>query len=205
MAKIPFILIAIGIGLLLCVFWLHAPILAFHITAACGCYFFFITCVVLNIGIQMGRRWPYALAVSSCEAGIVFALGTMLTGAWWGYHAWGAAWVWEPRITGLFLTTLFFVSWRIAVAIMGEEAMDNKKMTASLIVLGIPAMAFTHLAVKLMGGIHPSQIMPAHAVGMTALHVILAIIGQICIGVGIVWGRARSIQKKHAYDGRRPS
>ena len=174
---------------------LDAPVLPFHVTAACGCYLFFIACVVINIGVQLGRKWPQGVAVSCCEAGIVLAFGTMLTGAWWGYRAWGSAWVWEPRITGMFLMTLFFVSWRLAVAILGEEALINKKLTASLIIMGLPAIFFTHMAVRLFGGIHPSEIAPAHHAGVDAVHVILAILGQFCIGMAIAWGRKNILKK----------
>ena len=193
--RIPWIIFILGTIILAINVVLGAPVLPFHVTAACGCYLFFIACVVINIGIQCGRKWPQGMAVSCCEAGIFFALETMLSGAWWGYHAWGAAWVWEPRITGMFLMTLFFVSWRIAVVILGEEALINKKLTASLIILGLPAMFFTHMAVRLFGGIHPSAIAPAHHVGVEAIHVILAILGQISIGMGLAWGRKDVLKK----------
>ena len=198
MKKLPYLLMIAGIGMLLCNAWMDAPILVFHVPAACGCYLFFIACVVFNIGIQRGRRWSQAWAVAACEAGIVFALGTMLTGAWWGYHAWGAAWVWEPRITGMFLMTLFFVSWRIAVIILGKDAFANKKLTASLIILGLPAMFFTHMAVMLFGGIHPSHIAPSHHEGLIAHHVVLAVLGQTCAGIGVAWARKRALSKKNA-------
>lgn len=136
--------------------------LIFHVPAAIFCYVFFIACIAVNIGIRAGKNVSPAIAIALCETGLLFAGITILTGSIWGYHAWGAAWVWEPRLTGMFLMTLFFLSWRLACAIAGPQITSKGQFTATLIILGLPAMAFTHLAVRLFGGIHP-ETMPASA------------------------------------------
>ena len=132
-------------------------VLPFHVISAVSSYLCFLVCVIVCIGVSMGKIRRPAGAVSACSAGIVAACMTLMTGAFWGYHAWGAAWVWEPRLTGMLLTTVFFVSWRLACAILGLEVVHQAKMTASLVVLGLPAIAFTHLAVRLFGGVHPAS------------------------------------------------
>ena len=136
--------------------------LIFHVPAAIFCYVFFIACIAVNIGIRAGKNVSPAIAIALCETGLLFAGITILTGSIWGYHAWGAAWVWEPRLTGMFLMTLFFLSWRLACAIAGPQITSKGQFTATLIILGLPAMAFTHLAVRLFGGIHP-ETMPTSA------------------------------------------
>jgi heme exporter protein C len=140
-------------------------VLIFHVPAAIFCYVFFIVCIAVNIGIRAGKNVSPAIAIALCETGLLFAGITILTGSIWGYHAWGAAWVWEPRLTGMFLMTLFFLSWRLACAIAGPQITSKGQFTATLIILGLPAMVFTHLAVRLFGGIHP-ETMPTSAANL---------------------------------------
>lgn len=132
-------------------------LIAWHVPAAILSYLAFVVCVVLNIGRALGRKWPLSHALRACDHGIFFALATMVTGMIWGREAWGHAWIWEPRLTGMFLMTLIFVSWRLASRYIADHVTANRAATSALIVLGLPALAFTHFATKLFGGVHPSQ------------------------------------------------
>lgn len=175
-------------------------ILPFHVTAAVLSYAGFIVCVIVCIGVSAGKFRCPALAVSACSGGLLAACVTLVTGSFWGYHAWGAAWVWEPRLTGMLLTTLFFAAWRLACGILGLEAVRQAKLTASLVVLGLPGIAFTHLAVRLFGGIHPSKLSgsgSAQVPGwMFAVGIVL--VGGLCALVA--WADWRRWQKMD--DGR---
>lgn len=142
----------------------------------------------------MGKNIRSILAKSACESGLCFALETLITGSIWAHEAWGSAWVWEPRLTGMLLTTLFFLSWRLVIAILGVEAISNRKMTASLIVMGLPSMAFTHMAARLFGGIHPKDM--SHLADSDRLLLPFFVLGgiQILLGVGWIALRARRQQ-----------
>lgn len=142
------------------------PELPFHICSATACYACFMVCVVGCIGIAWTKKWSPLVPISACEAGLFFAAMTLISGSFWAKSAWGAYWLWEPRLSGMLLMTLFFLSWRLAVSLLGRQAVSNPKLTSSLIVLGLPSMLFTHLAVALFGGIHPASIGTlAHAHG----------------------------------------
>lgn len=163
-------------------FW-GASFLPYHIAAASSSYLFFVMCITVCLAAGAGKA-NVRRAVLACDAGLFFALETLLTGAFWAQRAWGAAWVWEPRLTGMLLTTFFFASWRIACFLMGETAAAKPRLTASLIVLGIPAMAFTHLSVRLFGGIHPDSVAHSGA-PFHLVPVLCAVIAHLLIGIAI--------------------
>lgn len=104
------------------------------------------------------RHFAAQHAIAFCDIGLLFAAATLATGMYWAYHAWGAAWIWEPRLTGMLLMTFFFLSWRLSCGILGPETTQNIRYTAPLLILGLPSMFFTHFAIRLMGGIHPSSV-----------------------------------------------
>lgn len=173
--------------------------LIFHVPAAIFCYLFFLACIAVNIGMHKGKKWSPAFAMALCETGLLFAAVTLVTGAIWGYHAWGAAWVWEPRLTGMFLMTLFFLSWRFACALMGPQVASKSKFTATLIILGLPAMGFTHLAVRLFGGIHPEH-MPASAATTPLWHWLMIIAIYLTIGILLTAFRTHKLQSRLKSD-----
>ena len=170
-------------------------IMPYHICCAVLCYVSFLLCVGFNIAIGFGKTCSVGYPLAFCEVGLCFALATMITGAWWGYHAWGKAWIWEPRLTGLFLTTLFFVSWRLVCAVLGNSLVANKKLTSSLIILGLPAIFFTHFAVRLFGGIHPASVNQMHVVIPEKWPIVLVVVGLLFMSTGGVVLRLRQIKK----------
>ena len=154
-------------------------LLPYHICAAILTYIAFIACTGVNIALYVQnihkkpssteqsatkRRFLRTLltpsaAIALCDAGLIFALETFITGMVWATDAWGAAWVWEPRLTGMLLMTTIFAAWRIGCSIVGHDTPNKIRYTAPLIILGLPSMVFTHFATDLIGGIHPK---PAH-------------------------------------------
>ncbi len=156
-------------------------LMPFHISAAVLCYASFIACACAIIAIHIRivrknsenrvqssskhRKHRILLtgtsAIALCDVGLIFAAETLVTGMIWAKRAWGAAWVWEPRLSGMLLMTLTFAAWRLSCAILGGDTPDKMRYAAPLLILGLPAMFFTHFAVRLFGGIHPDSV--AHA------------------------------------------
>ncbi len=156
---------------------------------------FFILCIAGCIGMAVSQRISAAFAVAGCEAGLLFAAMTIGSGAYWAKDAWGAAWVWEPRLSGMALMTFFFVSWRLAVAILGHQAAADKKLTSSLIVLGLPSMAFTHLAVRLFGGIHPEGIAHVQSAPYEPWQFAITALGFLMMGTGAMVLRMQKFKR----------
>src|SRR5690606_8234160 len=87
------------------IFYFHVPsawaaFLAFGIVALCS----------------MGYLWLKdprldAIALSAAEIGVVFTTAVLITGPLWGKIAWGAWWVWEPRLTLTLLLWLIYIAY----------------------------------------------------------------------------------------------
>ena len=130
--------------------------LHWHVPAAILTSLAFVVCVVMNILRALNRPVTLFPPLCACDVGLVFAGITLVSGMLWGRHAWGTAWIWEPRLTGMLLMTLIFLSWRMTASHIAKHVVAERVATSSLILLGLPSMAFTHLATRLFGGIHPS-------------------------------------------------
>lgn len=140
---------------------------------------------------RIHRHFAAQHAIAFCDIGLLFAAATLATGMYWAYHAWGAAWIWEPRLTGMLLMTFFFLSWRLSCCILGPETTQNIHYTAPLLILGLPSMFFTHFATRLMGGIHPSSVAESGANFDSLATTAEIAIAEIAIAVALFLIRAK--------------
>jgi heme exporter protein C len=131
--------------------YMHVPsawvaFLAFGIVALCSIGYLWLRDPKLD-----------AIAVSSAELGTVFTTIVLITGPIWGKIAWGAWWVWEPRLTLTLLLWLIYVGY-----FMVRGATDNpeqgKRFAAVLGVVGAVNIPFIHMSVQWFRSQHPQPV-----------------------------------------------
>jgi heme exporter protein C len=87
-----------------------------HVPAAwmsLGVYFFIALCSIVNLIWNI--RFCYVLAVAASLPGAAFALITLITGSLWGKTMWGAWWVWDARLSSMFVLFMLYISYIITV------------------------------------------------------------------------------------------
>ncbi|HEX8905913.1 MAG TPA: cytochrome c biogenesis protein, partial [Longimicrobiaceae bacterium] len=92
-------------GIVQRIFYVHVPsawtmFLAFGLVALCSAGYLWLRDPKLD-----------AIAVSAAELGLVFSTAVLLTGPLWARLAWGAWWVWEPRLTLTLLIWFIYVGY----------------------------------------------------------------------------------------------
>jgi heme exporter protein C len=133
------------------IFYVHVPsawtmFLAFGLVALCSAGYLWLRDPKLD-----------AIAVSAAEIGLVFATLVLITGPLWARVAWGAWWVWEPRLT---LTLLL---WFMGVAyFMLRGAAENpergKRFSAILGIVAAVDIPLIHLSVQWWRSQHPKPV-----------------------------------------------
>ncbi|HET7274357.1 MAG TPA: cytochrome c biogenesis protein CcsA [Longimicrobiaceae bacterium] len=140
-----------SMGVVQRIFYVHVPsawvaFLAFGIVALCSLGYLWLRDDRLD-----------AIALASAELGIVFTTIVLLTGPLWGKIAWGAWWVWEPRLTFTLLLWFIYVGYFMLRG--ATENPDKGKRYAA--VLGIVAavdIPLIHLSVTWFRSQHPQAI-----------------------------------------------
>jgi heme exporter protein C len=132
--------------------------------------------------------WRHPLADVAAKAaapiGACFTLLALITGSLWGKPMWGTYWVWDARLTSVFVLFLMYLG-VIALTRTIEDAGQSARAAAILILVGainIPIIKFSvnwwntlhqPAAVFRMGGptIHPALLWPLAimALGFTCL------------------------------------
>ncbi|MBV9108754.1 MAG: cytochrome c biogenesis protein CcsA [Gemmatimonadetes bacterium] len=133
------------------IFYVHVPsawtmFLAFGLVALCSAGYLWLRDPKLD-----------AIAVSAAEIGLVFATLVLLTGPLWARLAWGAWWVWDPRLTLTLL--LWFMG--VAYFMLRGAAEDPEKGRRFSAILGIVAafdIPLIHLSVQWWRSQHPKPV-----------------------------------------------
>lgn len=125
-----------------------------HVPAAwisLGAYSFIAILSLLTIVWRL--RLAYIIAYSAAPIGAMFAFVTLVTGSIWGKPAWGTWWVWDARLTSMFILFLFYITY-IAVSNAGSNFLRAEKPASIIAILGIINVPIVKFSVELWSSIH---------------------------------------------------
>jgi len=133
------------------IFYVHVPsawtaFMAFGLVALCSAGYLWLRDPRLD-----------AIAVSAAELGLVFTTLVLLTGPLWAKVAWGAWWVWEPRLTLTLLLWFIYVGYFMLRG-AAENAERGKRFAAILGVVGAVDIPLIHVSVQWWRSQHPKPV-----------------------------------------------
>lgn len=160
-------------------------IMFIHVPAAWLCMMCYTVMAISSIGTLV---WKHPLAdvaaKSAAPIGAGFTILALITGSLWGKPMWGAWWVWDARLTSVFVLLLMYLG-LIALTRAMDDPSRSARVTAILTIVGwinIPIIKFSvewwntlhqpASVVRLDGPtIHPSLLYPllVMALGFTLL------------------------------------
>jgi heme exporter protein C len=138
-------------GIVQRIFYVHVPsawvaFMAFGIVALCSLGYLWLKDERLD-----------AISVSAAELGVVFTTIVLITGPLWGRIAWGAWWVWEPRLTLTLLLWFIYVGYFILRGAT-ESPERGKRFAAILGIVGAVDIPLIHLSVQWFRSQHPKPV-----------------------------------------------
>lgn len=139
-----------------------------HVPAAWMSLFvyMFIACCSMS-SIIWNTKLSYILAIAASPIGASFALITLVTGSLWGKPIWGTYWVWDARLTSMFVLFLLYLSY-IAVVNAGEDIFRAEKPAAAIAIIGAINVPIVKFSVDLWSSLHqPASVIK---IGGPAIH-----------------------------------
>lgn len=138
-------------GIVQRIFYVHVPsawvaFLAFGIVALCSLGYLWLRDERLD-----------AISVASAELGLLFTTIVLVTGPLWGKIAWGAWWVWEPRLTLTLLLWFIYVGYFILRG-AADSPERGKRFAAILGIVGAVDIPLIHLSVTWFRSQHPEAV-----------------------------------------------
>jgi heme exporter protein C len=113
------------------------------------------------------RTWD-AIAVSSCEVGMVFATIVLVSGPLWARSAWNTWWTWEPRLTTFLILWILYGGYHV---VRSSVSAASRRTTSA--VLGIVLFVNLPIVWKSVewwrGSLHPRSVTMNPEMRMTLL------------------------------------
>lgn len=93
------------------------------------------------------------LAREAAPIGAVFTLITLITGMLWGKSTWGAYWVWDARLTSMFVLFLLYAGY-LAIAASGDHSRRVKVAAAWVALIGAINLPIIKYSVEWWSSLH---------------------------------------------------
>jgi heme exporter protein C len=91
---------------------------------------------------------------ASIEVGLLFGLGTVLTGMFWAKPTWNTYWTWDPRLTASTITVLIYTAFLLL-----RNGIDNRRTRARFssiyAVIASLSVVLTFQSARMFRSIHP--------------------------------------------------
>lgn len=93
------------------------------------------------------------IARGSAPIGACFAFITLVTGSLWGKPIWGTWWVWDARLTSMFILFLFYLGY-IALAGSAPKSQGRNMALAVLAIIGFINVPIVKFSVTFWNSLH---------------------------------------------------
>jgi heme exporter protein C len=129
----------------------------FYIHMGCnlGAFAGFMLSVVGSVVYLVKRDLDWdRVAQAAIEAGLVFGLGTVVTGMFWAKPTWNTYWTWDPRLTTSTITVLVYIAY-----LLFRNGVDNRRTRARFgsiyAILAFLSVPLTFFSARFFRSIHP--------------------------------------------------
>jgi heme exporter protein C len=170
----------------------------FHVPCAWSMFLAAFVCAAGSaVFLFRGRRWGDEVAAAGAEVTVLFGILVLVTGPLWARKAWGHYWVWDVRLTTVFVLFLIFVAVLLARQFGGPA---RRRIAAGLALFGAADVPLVYLSVKLWRTIHPeTTVVTSLPSGMkVAFFTSLAVFTLICIL--LLWIRVNLERSRNRVD-----
>ena len=98
------------------------------------------------------------IAKSLAPAGFVFTLISIVTGSLWGKPTWGVWWVWDARLTSMFILLIFYLAYILSWIFIKDFSKANK-ISSIIAIIGLFNLPIIKFSVNWWNTLHqPSSI-----------------------------------------------
>ena len=98
------------------------------------------------------------IAKSLAPAGFIFTLISIVTGSLWGKPTWGVWWVWDARLTSMFILLIFYLAYILSWIFIKDFSKANK-ISSIIAIIGLFNLPIIKFSVNWWNTLHqPSSI-----------------------------------------------
>ena len=129
------------------IMYVHVP--SSFISLACFAFIGFASILYLVFKI----KFMPLIAKSLAPVGIIFTIISIVTGSLWGKPTWGVWWVWDARITSMFILFCFYLAYILTWMIV-DDFNKAKKISSIISIIGLFNLPIIKYSVEWWNTLH---------------------------------------------------
>jgi heme exporter protein C len=132
-----------------------AKIMYIHIPAAWLCLIIYFYMTISSIVYLAYKNLFFAfLAYAISFPGLIFNIICVISGMIWGKLTWGAWWVWDARLSSVFVLMIFYIAFILTFHAIKQEKKQNFKIAAIINLLGAINLPIIKFSVEIYNSVH---------------------------------------------------
>jgi heme exporter protein C len=128
----------------------------YHVSSAWIMMLSLFLALIFSIYYLKSKNIKYDLMASvSVKLGLLFGIIALIMGSIWAKPAWGVFWTWDPRLTTMAITILFYLGLITFRNMLDDDIETRAKISSFLAIIGFLNVPLTFLSIRIWRSIHP--------------------------------------------------
>lgn len=128
----------------------------YHVSSAWLMMLSLFLALIFSIYYLKNKNIKYDLMASvSVKLGLLFGVIALFMGSIWAKPAWGVFWTWDPRLTTMAITILFYLGYITFRNMLNDDIETRAKISSFLAIIGFLNVPLTFLSIRIWRSIHP--------------------------------------------------
>lgn len=128
----------------------------YHVSSAWLMMLSLFLALIFSIYYLKNKNIKYDLMASvSVKLGLLFGVIALFMGSIWAKPAWGVFWTWDPRLTTMAITILFYLGYITFRNMLNDDIETRARISSFLAIIGFLNVPLTFLSIRIWRSIHP--------------------------------------------------
>ncbi len=99
-------------------------------------------------------RWD-VLSSANVKLALLFGTIALIMGSIWAKPAWGVFWTWDPRLTTMAISVLFYAGYLTFRSILEDDVQARARYSSYLAIVGFLNVPLTFVSIRIWRSLHP--------------------------------------------------
>jgi len=128
----------------------------YHVSSAWIMMLSLFLALIFSIYYLRTKNLKYdILAYVSVKLALLFGIIALIMGSIWAKPAWGVFWTWDPRLTTMAITILYYFGYVAFRNMLSDDIETRAKISSYISIIGFINVPLTFISIRIWRSIHP--------------------------------------------------
>ncbi|MEO0202488.1 MAG: cytochrome c biogenesis protein [candidate division WOR-3 bacterium] len=128
----------------------------YHVSSAWIMMISLFLALVFSIYYLRTKNLKYdVLSSTLIKLAILFGIISTIMGSIWAKPAWGVFWIWDPRLTTMAITILYYLGYIAFRNMLNDDIETRAKISSYIAIIGFINVPLTFISIRIWRSLHP--------------------------------------------------